>query len=136
MRAFPVFALVLAALLSARALDAASPAPVQGRQGVWGSFHVAFEPAPDPVPLNELFRLAVTVRDCDGRPLPGVELAVSAVMPEHQHGTNLEPRVRRVEEGRFEVEGLLFHMPGRWWIQMDLRRGEETAQAVFEVVLD
>lgn len=135
----------MASLLGAQALFAAPlaepapPAPVQGRQGVWGSFHVAFEPAPDPIPLNELFRLAVTVRDGDGRPLPGVELAVSAVMPEHRHGTNLEPKVRRLaegEEGRFEVEGLLFHMPGRWWIRMDLRRGEETAQAVFEVMLD
>jgi hypothetical protein len=97
---------------------------------------VAFEPAPDPIPLNELFRLAVTVKDGDGRPLPGVDLAVSAVMPEHQHGTNLTPKVRKVEEGRFEVEGLLFHMPGRWWLRLDLHRGEETAQAVFEMVLD
>lgn len=136
MKTFPLLLLLLAGLFQAQVLPAAETPPVQGREGVWGSFHVVWEPTPDPIPLNELFRLAVTVRDGDGRPLPGVELAVSAVMPEHGHGTNLEPRTRKVEEGRFAAEGLLFHMPGRWWIRMDLRRGEETAQAVFEVVLD
>ena len=110
----------------------------KGRKGAWGPYRVAYEPAPDPIPLNELFRLRVTVRDRSGRPVRGVGLAASAAMPAHQHGMNLEPKVRQTGEGSFEVEGLLFHMPGRWWIQLDLQAAgkEEKTRAVFEVTLE
>lgn len=108
------------------------------RTGTWGPYHVAYEPVPDPIPLNELFRLRVTVRDRSGRPVRGLDLAASAAMPAHQHGMNLEPKVHKTGEGSFEVEGLLFHMPGRWWIQLDLQapgKAEKT-RAVFEVTLE
>jgi hypothetical protein len=108
------------------------------RTGTWGSYHVAYEPVPDPIPLNELFRLRVTVRDRSGLPVRGLDLSASAAMPAHQHGMNLEPKVHKTGEGSFEVEGLLFHMPGRWWIQLDLQapgKAEKT-RAVFEVTLE
>lgn len=112
----------------------------KARKGTWAGLRVAYEPVPDPIPLNELFRLRVTVRDRSGKPVPGVDLAASAVMPEHQHGMTLEPKVRKTGEGSFEVEGLLFHMPGRWWIRLDLKRDvkgkEETTPAAFEVTLE
>lgn len=113
------------------------------RSGTWGPYRVTYEPVPDPIPLNGLFRLRVTVRDRSGRPIPGVDLAVSAAMPEHQHGMTLEPRVRQTGEGSFEVEGMLFHMPGRWWVQLDLQGATQEnhekspkTRAVFEVTLE
>lgn len=48
------------------------------------------------------------------------KLIVDAIMPAHQHGMNYTPTVVDLGEGAFRVDGLLFHMPGVWEIQMEL----------------
>lgn len=48
------------------------------------------------------------------------KLVVDAVMPAHQHSMNYTPTVVELGEGAFRVEGMLFHMPGVWEIQMEL----------------
>ena len=35
-------------------------------------------------------------------------------MPEHRHGMNYKPEVKRLAPGRWRAEGLMFHMPGKW----------------------
>ena len=35
-------------------------------------------------------------------------------MPLHRHGMNYRPEVKALAPGRWRVEGLLFHMPGKW----------------------
>jgi hypothetical protein len=133
-------ALAAGLLLAPPVVGGETPRVEKGREGAWDGLRIAYQPVPDPIPLNELFRIRVTVRDRSGRPVPGVDLAASAVMPEHQHGMNLEPKVHKTGEGSFEVEGLLLHMPGRWWIRLDLKRDlkgkEEKTQAAFEVTLE
>jgi hypothetical protein len=42
-------------------------------------------------------------------------------MPEHRHGMNYRPSVKPLGDGRWRVEGLMFHMPGRWELQLDVR---------------
>src|SRR5262245_42277518 len=104
----------------------------------WGSFYVTGEPVPDPIPLNELFGLSVHVYEAGdhNRPVADTSIAVSARMPEHNHGTNLEPKVTSTGDGSFRVEGMLFHMPGRWELYVDVTRAIEMERATFEVVLD
>jgi len=46
-------------------------------------------------------------------------LAVDATMPEHRHGMNYAPQIRRMPDGRWRAEGLMFHMPGRWAIEFE-----------------
>jgi len=41
-------------------------------------------------------------------------LKIDAQMPEHRHGMNYKPTVKAVGPGRWQAEGLLFHMPGKW----------------------
>jgi cytochrome c peroxidase len=45
---------------------------------------------------------------------PPETLKVDAQMPEHRHGMNYRPEVKRVARGHWQVEGLMFHMPGKW----------------------
>jgi hypothetical protein len=70
------------------------------------------------------------------RPLTDVALAVDASMPEHQHGMTRRPIVKRTENGGFRVEGLLFHMPGRWELYFDVTRAAitERAQVTMELL--
>ena len=42
------------------------------------------------------------------------QLKVDAHMPEHRHGMNYAPSVKKLGPGRWRAEGLLLHMPGRW----------------------
>jgi len=41
-------------------------------------------------------------------------VAIDAQMPEHRHGMNYRPEVKRIGPGRWRAEGLMFHMPGKW----------------------
>jgi len=46
---------------------------------------------------------------------------VDATMPEHRHGMNYRPSLQSLGDGRWRVEGLLWHMAGRWELQFDVR---------------
>ena len=84
-----------------------------------------------------------------------VALSVEAAMPEHGHGLVQLPRVKAVGapiarerlpdhslvhgavgNGRFQVDGMRFHMPGRWEIYFDIGRGAGTERAQIELWLD
>ena len=41
-------------------------------------------------------------------------VSIDAQMPEHRHGMNYRPEVKRLSPGRWRAEGLMFHMPGKW----------------------
>jgi cytochrome c peroxidase len=45
---------------------------------------------------------------------PPKTLQVDAHMPEHRHGMNYVAEVKSVARGRWRVEGLMLHMPGKW----------------------
>jgi hypothetical protein len=51
-------------------------------------------------------------------------LAVDATMPAHRHGMNYRPSLHPLGDGRWRVDGLLFHMSGAWELILDVRLGE------------
>lgn len=118
----------------------ASAAPV-GRYGTLSndnSYFVTYTPTPDPIPLNKMFELSVRVCSAQdrSRPLLSLELHADAAMPEHDHGMNTKPKVRVNADGSFTVKGMLFHMPGRWELYLDVTRAGVTERAQFEVQLE
>jgi hypothetical protein len=56
---------------------------------------------------------------------------VDATMPEHKHGMNYRPSLKSLGDGRWRVEGLMFHMPGRWELRLEVRTAGRT-----EVLVD
>lgn len=98
---------------------------------------VRYRPEPSPIPLNEPFSLVVELLSPDGSHPWDVELLeVDGRMPHHRHGMNTSPRVTPLGGGRYRVEGMLFHMPGRWELSFDLTRDGATERAVEVVMLD
>ena len=82
-------------------------------------FQVVYKLLPDPVPVGKHF--AIDVRLCPkGNAALPAELRVDATMPEHKHGMNYRPTVSARGGGRYRVEGMLFHMSGRWEIAFEL----------------
>ena len=57
-------------------------------------------------------------------------------MPQHGHGMNRVPEVRALAGGRFRVEGLFFHMPGRWELYFDVTQGARTERAQVAIDLE
>jgi hypothetical protein len=102
-----------------------------------GDFRVVYKIADGPVRRGETFAIDAWVfaADAPEAPRTDVSLAVDAAMPQHGHGMNRVPRVENLGAGRFHIDGLDFHMPGRWELYFDVARQAlvERAQADVEV---
>ena len=57
-------------------------------------------------------------------------------MPAHQHGMNTKPELTDKGDGKYKVDGMLFHMSGDWVIFVDVTRGEATERASFPVLVE
>lgn len=86
-------------------------------------YMIAFRPEPLRIEVGEPFALLFNVCTRSGR--AGELVAVDAQMPDHKHGMNYHPSIVPKGDGRFRVEGLVFHMAGHWEISIDVRAGEE-----------
>ena len=56
-------------------------------------------------------------------------------MPVHRHGMNYHPTVT-LEGLSGTAEGLLFHMPGRWQLILDVRGATGREKLIAETVLE
>ena len=106
-------AVILAAFLSAQGVLACSPAPefveMQAEGNVRGQMYIALPPPPVSRPFEiGLLACGSEVRD----------IKVRAVMPAHNHGMNYVPVVAATDAQKFDVSGLVFHMPGVWRIEV------------------
>ncbi len=114
------FALLVGAALPASACPLPAPALQQG------AVQLAWTWVDAPIVVGRHF--AVELRVC---PADAVLTRVDAAMPEHRHGMNYRPSLKRINAdppGRWRAEGLMFHMPGRWELRFDLTSpgGSET----------
>lgn len=138
-------AMVNIATIACSAVACASGACAESAPGVLpsqviseaGSFQLALQSTPAPIPLNELFEIIVSVdasaaADDSSNP---VWLRASAEMPAHQHGMNTRVIVEQLGEGRFALRGLLFHMRGEWLITFDVAKGRIHEHAKIRVLL-
>jgi hypothetical protein len=102
-----------------------------------GTFALALESSPAPIPLNEPFELAVDVKLArpvdDPNPL---WLGVTATMPTHAHGMNTRAQVEPLADGRFLIKGLLFHMAGEWEVSFQVAKGRIHEQARTRVLVE
>ena len=106
-------------LLAALPAAAACPLPVPALQA--GAVQAAWT-VDDGEPIRVGRHVVLALQLC---PVDAVLLRVDAVMPEHGHGMNYRPSVTAAPGGRWRAEGLLFHMPGRWDLIFDVRRGNK-----------
>jgi hypothetical protein len=119
----------VAALIAAPATACPLPSSALQQGGVQAMWKV--EGAP--ITVGKLF--AVEVQVC---PAYAVLTRVDATMPEHQHGMNYRPSIQRVgdaKDGRWRAEGLMFHMPGRWELRLDVQANGRTEKLTDTVVL-
>jgi hypothetical protein len=103
-----------AASLGAQA--ACPPAPAGAQLITQGAVQAAWWAEPAPIAVGKPFALRLQL--C---PAGAQLLRVDATMPEHRHGMNYKPSVKSQGGGRWRAEGLLWHMPGRWELRLDVQ---------------
>lgn len=142
------FALSMAALTGCRghrtqagvANDSAKPAShAKTLVSNGGGYKVSFVPVPDPIPMNEPFSLDVTVRpsaENSGMDLADLSFSADAAMPAHAHGMTTRARATPLGDGRYRVDGMLFHMPGHWQLYFDIGRGSIVERAQVDIHLE
>lgn len=120
-RGATAFLLLLPGVAGACPIGRDDGARLEGPAGV----ELAWRSVPERIRSGQAF--ALQVRVCPA----GAQLAAAdATMPEHGHGMNYRASVHPLGGGRFEVKGLLWHMPGRWELRFDVRPEAGAARQV------
>ena len=119
-------ALAAALVLSSGAV-AACELSADGARLESGRYAIALATDPTTIAVGKFFAAIVAVCPKGDAPAPE-SVRVDASMPDHRHGMNYRPRVSG-DNGRYRVEGLMFHMPGRWEFVVEIRAGGRTDRA-------
>lgn len=89
---------------------------------------------PAQVLVGKPFSVRVSVCSKKGRPFLG-DLKINAMMPMHKHGMNYKPSVQKISDGKFEIKGFVFHMPGKWQYKIDLKQGDSSDKVLIDYKL-
>ena len=106
----------LVCLLAASARAGCPAVPAGSALMVEGPVQAVWQADPSPITVGRPFALLLTLCPADA-----VLLKVDATMPEHRHGMNYRPSLKPLGQGQWRVEGLLWHMSGRWELTLDLQ---------------
>ena len=113
---FGLVATAAAAITFVAAAWAGCPAPPAGAEVTDdGTVQAAWQPETGPITVGRPFALLVTLCPADA-----LLLRVDATMPEHRHGMNYRASIKPLGDRRWRVDGMLWHMSGRWELRLDL----------------
>lgn len=90
----------------------------------------------NPLAINTIHSWELVLYTADGAPLNGAQMSVVGGMPDHDHGLPTSPVVtREITPGRYLLEGMRFHMPGRWLLTFEVisDQGSESATLEFRL---
>ena len=73
--------------------------------------------------------IAVKANDESKEALTNCELTVVPFMPEHGHGSPMMPTVSELSAGQYEVNDIVFNMPGLWELEFQVNCLLEAMQA-------
>jgi hypothetical protein len=124
-------AAVLFALPAAHAQSCA-PEMKDARHAESDAYAVAYRFSPGKPGVSRHFSVEVAVCPKAGAP-EAASLKVDARMPAHGHGMNYAAKVRALGGGRFQADGLMFHMPGQWEIVFDIAAGKSSGRVVHTI---
>jgi hypothetical protein len=114
---------------------AACPDAAQGYARLSGAgAEIAFRWQPDVLKVGQFFTMdVVACRLPDGS--IAQTIIVDAQMPAHGHGMNYRPTTTESGPSRFQVSGLMLHMPGRWRLTVDLVQGDRRTRLSHDIDL-
>jgi hypothetical protein len=125
--------LVLVVILTAQ--------PVAGQQpdatiSETGRLRVSYISELTPIGINTMHSWRLHVEEVAGGVVEKAEISVSGGMSEHDHGLPTIPLMTDyLGNGDYLLEGMKFHMNGRWTVTVQIVQGQDIDTAVFELDL-
>jgi hypothetical protein len=87
------------------------------------------------IPMARHFALDVQL--CAKGGVSGAHLTkADASMPAHKHGMNYRPTIKPLGDGRFRIDGMMFHMAGQWQLAFEVQAGKEIIRFTHDVQAD
>ncbi len=130
---YTLAALILASASAAVQAQACVVEVAGGRTVDAADYRLAYRTQPQKIVIGRPFGMEVTVCAKAGGVIDGIQ--IDGFMPDHRHGMNYRPTTKSLGGGRFQVDGLMFHMPGRWDIHFDIKSGGGSVRLTDENVL-
>lgn len=84
-----------------------------------------------PPPLSQPF--SAQIKLCNKG--SATKLEVDAIMPAHQHGMNYVPEITDLGDGVYQIDRLVFHMPGEWEFQISVTQSGEVSHYTHTVIV-
>ena len=115
---FPALLLFLQATSASAQVTGSLTGPWISRSG---ELQISYASELEPLTINQIHSWVLYVETSEGTPVADAGLTVEGGMPEHDHGLPTRPRVTRyLGDGKYLLEGVRFHMPGAWEIQVTI----------------
>lgn len=76
---------------------------------------------PDPLPVEQLHMWTVRLFDRKHHAVNHARIKVTGDMPEHGHGLPTAPIAVERGRGVYQLQGMMFQMPGRWYVQLRVK---------------
>lgn len=89
-----------------------------------------------PIQINQIHSWLIDIKDSAGNAVDNVDITVTGGMPEHDHGIPTSPQITgRDSAGLYLLEGVRFHMPGKWQlvITLDIENNKHIAVIDFQL---
>lgn len=96
------------------------------------AYAVTYRLTPEKPGVSRHFSVEIAI--CAKSGSPAAEgLKLDARMPAHGHGMNYAAKIRALGDGRFQADGLMFHMQGRWEFVFDIAAGKSSGRVTHAV---
>ena len=102
--------------------------PVVSEQGLYEA-HITPEPAQPSTGENTLM---IHLMDREGNNVEGADLGVEPWMPAHGHGSPETPVVEDLGDGIYEVDNLVYSMPGHWEVRIEIKNDGHSDRIVVD----
>ena len=80
----------------------------------------------NPLRINTMHSWQIRVIDSESKPVTMASASIEGGMPEHDHGLPTQPKVTsEISPGTYLLQGVRFHMPGRWEIKFTISREDQ-----------
>ena len=115
--------LLCVALFAALAGEAAGSSTVTVNVTSKQKLFTATVTHPDPLPVEQLHVWTVRLFDRKHHAVTRARIKVTGDMPAHGHGLPTAPVAVARGHGVYQLQGMMFQMPGLWYVQLRVRAG-------------
>ncbi len=89
-----------------------------------------------PLAINRMHRWRLRLSDASGAPIGNARITLRGGMPDHDHGLPTRPEASATDgPGEYLLQGIRFHMPGRWLLEFSIAVEDAADSAAIEFEL-